>query len=717
MPLQKIQLRPGLNREGTDYSNEGGYFDGDHIRFRSGFPEKLGGWIRLSANRFLGVARSIWNWATLAGFNYLGIGTNLKYYVESGGYYYDITPIIGRATYNNTISTGFTTLVSNVTINTTTISLTNAAYFAPQAGVMKIDSEQIYYNSITANVAVNCIRGFNNTTAATHTAGANIASGYFQFFDANNISNTRDFVILSNSTSVGGLAANVINQEHQVFEYGTSYWYSPAISSGDTNLTNITFTTSKVDAGGGNNITVEYLVPGGLDVYTFGNGWGAAPWGFYGWGNAAPQTVGSQLRLWSADNYGEDLIFAPRGGQIYYWDAALGIQVRGKPLAALANVAVATSGQWVPNATNEVVSSDIQRFVIAMGANSYNPADPLTPFDPMLVRWSDQENPYQWVPDITNQAGEFRLSHGSYIVTSINTRQEILVLTDSTIYSMQYLGPPYVWGFTVLMDNISIMGPNAIITINGVTYWMGTDKFYMYSGRVETLPCALRQFVFADINKDQSWQVSCGTNEGFNEIWWFYCSVNSTVVDKYVVYNYLDRVWYYGALNRTSWLDSGIRQNPMGAFINGIDELGNPTGTIIYHEVGNDDASTATTVPIVSYVQSSDFDIGDGHNFGYVWRMLPDINFNGSNVNQPTVTMQLRPRQNSGTNYGNADLNPVQSTDNFSTVPVYTIQEFTGQVYTRLRGRQMAMRIYSDGLGVSWQMGTPRIDIRPDGRR
>jgi hypothetical protein len=321
------------------------------------------------------------------------------------------------------------------------------------------------------------------------------------------------------------------------------------------------------------------------------------------------------------------------------------------------------------------------------------------------------------VPDITNQAGEFRLSHGSYIVTSINTRQEILVLTDSTIYSMQYLGPPYVWGFTVLMDNISIMGPNAIITINGVTYWMGTDKFYMYSGRVETLPCALRQYVFADINKDQSWQVSCGTNEGFNEIWWFYCSVNSTVVDKYVVYNYLDRVWYYGALNRTSWLDSGIRQNPMGAFINGVDELANPTGTIIYHEVGNDDASTATTVPIVSYVQSSDFDIGDGHNFGYVWRMLPDINFNGSNVNQPTVTMQLRPRQNSGTNYGNADLNPVQSADNFSTVPVYTIQEFTGQVYTRLRGRQMAMRIYSDGLGVSWQMGTPRIDIRPDGRR
>ena len=717
MPLQKIQLRPGLNREGTDYSNEGGYFDGDKIRFRSGFPEKLGGWIRLSASRFLGVARSIWNWATLAGFNYLGIGTNLKFYVESGGFYYDITPIVGRTTYNNAISTGFTTLVANVTINATTISLTNAAYFVPQAGVMKIDSEQIYYNNITANVASDCIRGFNNTTAATHTAGANIASGYFQFFDANNVSNTRDFLIMSNCTAVGGLTANVINQEHQVFEYGTSFWYAPALTTADTNLTNITFTTSKVDAGGGNNITVDYLVPVGLDVFTFGNGWGAGPWSFYGWGNAAPQTVGSQLRLWSADNFGEDLIFAPRGGQIYYWEAALGTQFRGQPLASLANVAVPSSGQWVPNATNEVVSSDIQRFVIAMGANSYDPNNAATTFDPMLVRWSDQENPYQWEPEITNQAGEFRLSHGSYIVSSIFTRQEILVLTDSTIYSMQYLGPPYVWGFTVLMDNISIMGPNSIITVNGVSYWMGADKFYMYSGRVETLPCALRQFVFADINKDQSWQVTCGTNEGFNEVWWFYCSVNSTVVDKYVIYNYLDRVWYYGELNRTSWLDSGIRQNPMGAFINGADELGNPTGTIIYHELGNDDSSTATTVPIVSYVQSSDFDIGDGHNFGYVWRMLPDINFNGSNVNQPTVTMQLRPRQNSGTNYETSDINSVQSADNFSTVPVYTIQEFTGQVYTRLRGRQMAMKIYSDGLGVSWQMGTPRIDIRPDGRR
>jgi hypothetical protein len=335
----------------------------------------------------------------------------------------------------------------------------------------------------------------------------------------------------------------------------------------------------------------------------------------------------------------------------------------------------------------------------------------------MLVRWSDQENPYVWEPEVTNQAGEFRLSNGSYIMDSQATRQEILVWTDSAIYSMQYLGPPYVWGFNILMDNISIISPNCAITINNVTYWMGADKFYMYSGRVETLPCSLWQYVFDDINKDQAWQVTVGANEGYNEIWWFYCSTNQTVINKYIIYNYLERTWYYGTLNRTSWLDSGIRQNPMGTFINGADDVGNPTGTVVYHELGNDDASTATTLPITSYVQSSDFDIGDGHNFGLVWRILPDVNFTGSNVNQPSVVMTLKPRQNSGSAYGTADMPVTTSSDNYTLGPQYTIQEFTGQVYTRLRGRQMAIRISSDGLGVAWQMGTPRIDIKNDGRR
>ena len=716
MPLQKLQLRPGLNREGTDYSNEGGYYDGDKIRFRSGFPEKLGGWIKLSSLNFLGVARSLWNWATLSGSNLLGVGTNLKYYVEEGGVYNDITPIIEQDTYS-TLSTGYTTLAANITATSNTISLTNALHFPEQNGIIKIGSEQIFYNTLSSNVVTNCVRGFNNTTASSHTTGDGVGCGFFTWYDTNNDANNKDYVILSNCSvsSIGGIANTIINGEHQVFKYTPSNDYVLA-TTGDANLSNLVFTTSQTTNAA--SITVAYEYPVGLDVYSVGNGWGAGPWSRGGWGSAyTGGGVGQQLRLWSNDNYGQDLVIAPRGGPIFYWVAANGVGNRAQYLSDLANVASSGSGVWVPKATNQVIASAIQRFIIAYGANSYDPTNSNTTFDPMLVRWSDQENPYDWVPAYTNQAGEQRLSNGSYIVAARATRQEILVWTDSAIYSQQYLGPPYVWGFQILMDNISIMSPDSAITINNVTYWMGTDKFYMYSGRVETLPCSLRQYIFADINKDQAWQVTCGGNEGFNEVWWFYCSTNSTVVDKYVIYNYLDRVWYYGTINRTAWLDSGIRQNPMGAFISGADSVGNPLGKILYHEVGTDDASGLTVLPITSYVQSSDFDIGDGHNFGFVWRILPDVNFNGSNSNQPSVTMTIYPRYNSGTDYGSADMPVVTSSQNYTNVPEYTVQQFTGIVYTRLRGRQMAFRISSSDLGVAWQLGTPRIDIKNDGRR
>jgi len=717
MPLQKLQLRPGLNREGTDYANEGGWYDGDKIRFRSGFPEKLGGWVRLSAYNFLGIARSLWSWSTLAGFKYLGIGTNLKYYIESSGQYYDITPITNTITYNNAISTGYTTLVSTVNATATTISLSNAAYFVPQSGIMQIDTETIYYSTIVSNVASGCVRGYANTTAASHTSGANISSGYFQFNDIDNISNNKDFLILSNSTAVGSLSANLINQEHQIFKYGPEYWYALNTTT-DNNLSNLVFTTALVNNGGGNNITVNYEVPSGLPVYTSGLGWGASYWNRGTWGSAATVGIGQQLRLWTNDNFGQDLVFAPRGGQIYYWQANLGTSYRGLPLSQLANtVTSSTIGEFVPQATNQVISSAIQRFVIAFGANSYDSSNASTSFNSMLVRWSDQENPYNWVPDITNQAGEFTLTNGSFIMQAQATRQEILVWTDTALYSMQYLGPPYVWGFNILMDNISIMSPNSAVTVNNITYWMGTDKFYRYSGRVETLPCALRQYIFDDINTDQSWQVYGGSNEGFNEVWWFYVSNSSggNQIDKYVIYNYLDNVWYYGNLNRNAWLNAG--QNPLATFINGADVLGNPTGNIIYHEVGTDDGSGATTVPITSYVQSSDFDLGDGEQFSLVWRVLPDVNFTGSTVNNPSVTMQLLPRQNSGSAYGSSVVNTTTSAQNYANYPQYTIQQFTGQVYTRLRGRQMAMVVGSNGMGVAWQLGAPRIDLKPDGRR
>ena len=699
MPLQKLQFRPGINREGTDYSNEGGYFDGDKIRFRSGFPEKIGGWTQVSAFQYEGICRSIWVWLdgdAGAGATYTGLGTSKKYYILFGGTYNDITPIIDTSVLTNPFATTDTSSIVTVT-----------------------------------------------------DAGYNPAVG--------------DFVNFSGATAVGGLT---IDGNYKVLTAPSSTTYT--IDAGSA---------ASSTATGGGTVTAAYEYPIGLDVYAIGTGWGAGPYSRGTWGSAYPAGIGQQLRLWSNDNYGSDLVLAPRGGPLFYWADSTGVSTRAKYLKDIANATTALTdaatfgsgvtsitvtgaqapyiypymyitgtgiptgtqvastyltgsttvpitnattsvssgnysfsyaGAYVPSATYQVITSAIQEFVIAFGSNSYEPGNSATTFNPMLVRWSDQANAYQWIPQVTNQSGEYLLTNGSYIMGARATRQEILVWTDSCLYSMQYLGAPYVWGFQVLMDNISVMGPNADITINNVTYWMGKDRFYMYSGRVEVLPCALRQYIFNDINQDQAYQVFAGGNEAYNEVWWFYCSKGSTVVDKYVIYNYLDRVWYYGNMNRSAWLQTGTQPYPIAADYN---------GRLLYHENGNDDLSTSATLPITAYVQSSDFDIGDGHNFGFVWRILPDVNFNGSSTNQPSVTMTIKPRQNSGTPYGLSDNPEVISSQNYTRTPGYTIQEFTGQVYTRLRGRQMSFRIESTGVGVAWQLGSPRIDIRPDGRR
>lgn len=703
MPLQKLQFRPGVNREGTDYSNEGGWYDCDKIRFRSGFPEKIGGWIRLSDAQYLGVCRAMWNWIDLDGTNYLGLGTNLKYYIEKGGAYYDVTPIrkVTSPMANNPFATAYSTLDGNIGATDATITLIAGATFPSSGGVILIDAEQIAYNGRTGNLLTGLTRGYNGTTPAAHLTAAPVYCSTIVVTDAGHGAVVNDFVTYSGVASAfGGFTPAELNAEQQV--YGV---ISP--STYTINIANV-FSTSAV-TGGGAAVVATYQINTGLDVYVIGTGWGAGVWSRGGWGSGTTATagVGQQLRLWSNDNFGQNLVIAPRNGAIYYWLDSTGVTARAQSLSFLSTTA-GYDGQFVPTQTLEVSASSIQRFVIAFGANPYDPFDANTDFDPMLVRWSDQENPYQWVPDITNQSGEFRLSHGSSIVTSINTRQETLVWTDSAIYSMQYLGAPYVWKFEILMDNISIMSPNSAITINNVTYWMGDGKFYQYSGRVETLPCSLRQYIFDDINKDQAYQVFAGGNEGYNEVWWFYCSNGSNTVDKYVIYNYLDRVWYYGSMARTAWLDSGIRPYPMAA---------NYDYRVLYHESNVDDVAGLTPLPINAYVQSSDFDIGDGHNFGFVWRILPDVNFNGSNVNQPFVTMTIKPRQNSGAPYGFSNSPSVRSYDNFSMQGTYNIQEFDGQVYTRLRGRQMAFRIESNTLGTAWQLGTPRIDIRPDGRR
>jgi hypothetical protein len=441
----------------------------------------------------------------------------------------------------------------------------------------------------------------------------------------------------------------------------------------------------------------------------------------------------------------------------------------------LSDISFSYAGQHVPNKVNMIIDSPVNDFVLACGSTPYDPTNFTTTFDPLLVRWCDLANVYEWVPEVTNQSGEQKLSHGSFIVTAINARQEILIWTDTALFSAQYIGPPFVWSFSLLDQDVSIASQNAVLTVNNVVYWMGRDKFFMYSGRVETLPCTLRQFVYSDINYDQLSQVVAGANEGYNEIWWLYPSASSETNDRYVIYNYLERIWYYGNINRSFWSGHSQRNNPIAAFsiqkgylataINssvttisltdattypnsGTVQIGSEkiayaaksgstlTGcvrgfdgttaasheqyTLVYlnvpnqallHEVGNDDASVVPAVPIEAFIETSDFDIQDGQSFGYVWRMLPDLNFTGSTGASPSVTLTVRPRQNSGSNYTSADSPVVTRT---ATIPV---QQYTGQVYTRVRGRQMAFRVDSTDLGVAWQMGMMRLDVRPDGRR
>jgi hypothetical protein len=805
MPLQKLVFKPGINKEGTNYTNEGGWFDCDKVRFRSGNAEKIGGWTRLSNSTFLGICRALWNWGTLAGANLLGVGTSKKYYIENGGEYNDITPLLLNSSGSATTTLGATPLsttngsatvtvndaISGIVVNIgdyvliTSTATVGGLSISGEYAITKVNSS-LQYEITAITTATSTASGGGTVTVQyeypigndTYTTSTGWGAGSWSPTDTVALG-VDPFAIAGGSTTVtvtqtahGYLktaGAFTVGAQYKIVSVGTTSFTSIGASA---NTVGTVFTATGAGTGTGTasivwvaflGVTDVAAVPTvygfsgtiGLRTGTYGmlgvgtapaipatliNGRAfeityvsantytitivaAAPYGGVGggtsviaypefgvrpWNSAADIGIAQQLRLWTNDNFGQDLVIAPRGGGLYYWSATTGVTVRAVLLNTV-STAAGYSGQFVPNTTNQVLGSAIQRFVIAFGANPYDSTNANTTFDPLLVRWSDQQNPYQWVPAVTNQSGEYRLNIGSFIVCGRSTRQEILVWTDAAIYSMQYLGAPYVWGFQLLQDNISIMGPNASITVNNITYWMGTDKFYRYTGRVETLPSTLRQYVYQDINQNQNFQVFAGSIEGYNEIWWFYCSANSTVVDRYVIYDYLDDVWSYGTMARTAWLDSGLRTFPMGADVANY--------RILYHENGTDDVSGLTAVPIVSYIQSSDFDIGDGLNFGFVWRILPDLTFNGSTSGVPEVTMTVLPRVNSGTAYGAPNAPAVASSQNYTAQRTYAVQQFTGQVYTRIRGRQMAYRIESDGLGVAWQMGYPRIDIRPDGRR
>lgn len=668
MPLQKLQFRPGVNREGTSLANEGGWFESDKVRFRSGYPEKIGGWVQDSgaenetdtdldiplitgAGSYLGVCRSLSNWLTLAGYNLVGLGTNLKFYIQTStnGTFYDVTPI-----------------------------------------------------RLTSTIASNAF----TTVSGSTTVRVNDTSGVV----------VGDYILISGvASAVNGIPASDLNREFVVTSVLSASQYT------------ITVATQATSSGTTGACTIDYEMEVGGELASTANGWGAGGWGGVtagfpdtGWGESAAVGFAVNLRLWSQSNFGENLLFNARGGAMNFWavNATPTVIDRGQVIVAGGTITQKdyTSGGTTtvnidatcPSEVNYLMVSDSSRFTIAFGCNDPTGVYSTLALDPLQIRWSDQESYSDWTPAATNQAGNYRLSHGSQIVTAVQTRQEILVLTDTAIYSMQFLGAPYVWGFQLMGDNISIVGPNAAVTVNNITYWMGVDKFYMYSGRVETLPCSLRQFIYDDIDLNQGYQVFSGTNEGYNEIWWFYCSYGSTTVDRYVIYNHLERTWVYGTLARTAWLDSPLRSTPIAAGYN---------GKLIYQENGNDDGTTTPPSPIYSYVRSSDFDIGDGHNFGLVWRVIPDVTFDGSTVNTPQVNFTVLPRANPGANYGTADNPAVASTQNYQNERTYNVQQFTQFAYVRIRGRQMAFQISSEDLGVAWQLGSPRLDVRPDGRR
>lgn len=620
MPLKKILFKPGVNRENTRYTTEGGWYECDKIRFRQGTPEKIGGWVRIATATFQGICRSLWNWVTLGGANLIGVGTNLKFYIYQGGLYYDVTPLRSTVTLTNPFSTA---------LGSATVTVTDTAH----GGV------------------------------------------------------TGDFVTFTGATAVGGLD---LNNEYQITVIDVDTYTITASSAATSTAT------------GGGTVTAAYQINIGSDISIPVVGWGAGGWGLGEWGIGEPSV--SQIRLWSQSNFGEDLVFNPRGGPLYLWTALGSVATRAVPVTGL------PGASDVPVVVNISLVSDVSRFVFALGCNEIGQ----TQLDPMLIRWSDQESLVDWTPAATNQAGSLRLSQGSRIVAAIQSRQEILVWTDAAVYSLQNQGPPVGWGAQLVGENVSIVSPNAAVIASGAAYWMGIDKFYKYDGRTQTLRCDLRQHIFSNINPDQYDQIICGTNEGFNEVWWFYCSKNSTVVDLYAVYNYGEDIWYYGSLGRTAWLDSGLQDYPMAATY---------ANTLVYHEYGTDDNSTEVPAPIEAYITSSEFDIDDGHQFAFVWRVLPDITFRNSTVSAPSATMYMLPLKNSGSGYVN-ETGPTsnQSVGYFSYAAVvqgsaYPIEQFTGQIFTRVRGRQLAIRIGSTDLGVTWQLGAPRIDWRPDGRR
>jgi hypothetical protein len=926
MPFTKLAFKPGINKEGTNYSNEGGYYNCDKIRFRSGYPEKLGGWQNQSyIYTYNGVARSMMNWVSYDSYNLLGFGTNQKYYIQQGNVYNDVTPL---AVQPSTAPTSIVTTLNSkvVTVNAvghgaspgTFVTLTTTA----SVGGLTISGEYEIvttpdgnsYTIASTTAASSAATGGGTITASySLTAGNSVATNGVGWgngpWGGTAAAKLTGYISAGSGSAVVGNTLTVVSLTSGTIATGQTV--SSAVTPTIPSNTAITAGAALSWTVNGSAISVGATAGIVMTTNAGQGGWGQA-------GGTAGVTL--PLRLWSQDTYGQDLLMAPVGGDIYYWTKDVASYARAVTLetkanatstgiitttstysnpgdtsitvnstdgintgsvingfditsgtyvttawtfsttltlsAALTNIAanatitgtttltinsggvgmvagmivtgtgipagtsitgtfptftlsaasanatitiaaggiksgegitVYYAGRHVPNSTNYIIASDTSHFTIALGANPYNPSSFSDAFDPMLVRWSDQDNPYEWVPSATNQSGEQHLSNGSFLVCAQNTRQEILVWSNSALFSMQYVGPPYVWNFTLIGDNTSIASPNAAIAVNTVTYWMGVDKFYQYNGRLETLNCTIWKYVYDNLNRAQTAQIICGTNEGYSEIWWYYPSVGSDVNDSYVIYNYLDQTWYYGSLNRTAWLDSPLRQYPQAAFslqssylatditstatsiplvdstsypasgtvtigTETITYTGNSSNTLtgctrgasnttaataeaytsvtysvpnqmMFHENGCDDKSTTVTQAIAAYVESSDFDIGDGNNFGFITRVIPDLTFRNSTAANPSVMMTFKARTNTTTSAVQTG-GPGSAYQTLSTTPSSvtrtssaSVEQFTSQVFVRVRGRQAGFRVDSSDLGVAWQLGSVRIDVRQDGRR
>ena len=779
MPLSKIQLKAGVNKEGTRYSTEGGWNDSDKVRFRKGLPEKIGGWQRLSSNTFLGIARSIHTWRTLASKLYIGIGTHLKFYVESGGEYNDITPL--RKATATLAANPLITFATSTTVRVIDTTggykdgdfVTFAGTVTTTNGVETADLQnkefQISYNSsqqATANVQGTTsssneidIDGQVGTIAIGMTVtGNNVGSGvYVTAVSGGSFSQNKIQISATKSLT---------NDDGLTFAYTDSYTITIASASGGS---------PAASPAGGSSITATYQINTGDELELAQQGWGGGIWG--GGVYSTGLTTTSDIRIWSQANFGQDLILSARGNPLFYWfgDNTLttravdldnkdtitatkngnsggatttlaintpsvrsgsnaliraGMIVGGTGESSVIRVVTVTSQTAlvtdnttnisdttaltfkndVPAKANRVLVSDVSRFVFCFGTTAY--LDDTHTMDPLLVRWSDQEDATQWVPSNLNQAGSLRLSRGGEIVTAAQARQEVLVWTDSALYAMQYVGYPDVWTAQIVGENVSIASPNATAYANGISFWMGKDKFYSYDGNVKPIVCTLLRHVFNDINDNQMQQIVAGTNEGYNEVWWFYPAKNSTENNRYIIYNYLENIWYHGKdIKRTAWEDSGIRDYPIAA---------TTTKNIVNHEYGVDNNETGTSSPVTASITSSEFDLQDGHQFAFVWRMIPDITFDGSETGNPTVTLTLNPLDSSGSGFndplseGGANSGAVTRTQEPTTT---LVEAFTTQINTRLRGRQMSFKIESNTTGTKWQLGYPRIDMRPDGRR